>query len=519
MATTDTSLPLEDGGWVGEIDSLIPEARRPGFYQTAINAYPVDGTGLVGRPGIRPIGARLGTPFTNITQCIYQFTRRDGAEFTITIVQGRFFTLNWVTEVWTEVLTAANLTGAGITINAAVLTIQILTYLDGAVIVVNDGVNTPWAWDGTAGAGLTLMNNAPVFSAGSMTVYNGRLLGIKASDPVTFVWSETDVLNTGYEAGGFNNSWTFTQSDSNRLYALVATNDGVYVLRARSAAEIGGSVTQNWSTGGSRDDLSLTEGSPFPFSILLHGSNLFLVDADVKPQLLRPGGAATVPIWLPFRETLKGLVHTAGTRCISVYFSPASLILVAVTFVGIATPTFLLVFDAKNGQTPVPVGTWGWNGAFHVAAMGMVKSGAAANLGDKVLMMGGENGDICIMGSVETGPFDDTYPPVGSGLSAIFHTFESQALGVDTRHEKIFDRIDLSSRCLTTMTLAVRAETPSGLAPSQTVVASSGHSAVGIDARGRWAKVRIDHGAVGERFALSALTVQAYVADDDPAAP
>lgn len=544
MADSDVELPLEDGPWDGMRDSIAPTTRKPGKYQLGQNIYPLDpniADGLVGRPGVRLLGAQLGTAGRRRVQGLYQFTKKSGAEFTIAIVGGYFYALTWGGEVWTEVLTGAQLGAAAIVLSQTAK-VAFLTFHD--QVIISDGVNTPWAWDGTTGGGLTKLTNAPVIY-GQPTMYAGRWLGIKAADPTTFVWSEADVLNTGFEAGGYNNAWTITQTNPNRLYRIHGTEEGLLVLRARSSTRATGPVGPNFSSQSTQEGMDATNGTTSPFGLVSIGSSVVLVDADIHPQLYRSGASALDPLWTDLRETLSVLPRTLAIaeKAIGVLYTPASLLLLAVADQGSDECNLLLVYDVK-GPTPAAVALWG---GWTMTALAMVKHGATASLGTPYLLHGDTDGRVYLHGNPgDDGPYDDE---LASGTVPISHIMECQPLGYSTKREKVFDRIDISVRALSRMTLAVSATTPRGVAPSQTIVidpeippsvislwdvglwdempwdrtstftGEEAHGDVGVDLTARWIKPRIAHAQLGEQFGLIALTVQSFVSSDDPEAP
>lgn len=536
MATADRPLPLEDGPWVGMVDSVSPTAKQPGRYLLLENGYPLDpsiGEGVVGRPGVEALGAIGGSIGNRRTQGYHQFTKKNGTEIVIRIVGGKFETLNWATEVWTEVLTGAQLGAAAITLSAAANQIAFLTFSD--KVMVSDGINTPWMWDGTTGAGLTKLTNAPAFF-GQPTIYVGRIMGIKASDPVTFVWSETDTPNIGYEAGGYNNSWTITQTDPNRLYRLLGTNDAVYVFRARSATEVGGTVTSNFSSSATRDSLSETVGTMSPFAVLLQDVNALFLDADIHPQVFRPGGVGATPLWTAFREHLRKVpkTPTMAAKSLAVLYPPAQLMMFAIADLNATEPNLMLVYDVK-GTDPVPVAIWrGWE----MTALAMVKNAD----GYPVMLHGDTSGYTYLHGNPEDNIWNDG---LVSGTLPIRHILVPQGLGYSVKREKVFDRLDISLRAQTRQTLDVSVITPRGQTPPQRIVAESNfpaldtsileltfqldadvtqltqeaHVDVGLDVTARWAKPYIDHAQLNEQFGIVAVSMDAYLFDDDPEVP
>lgn len=532
MADWDSELLLEDGPWDGLLDSVAPTARREGKYLVGQNVYPLDpavGDGLVGRPGFRVVGSQLGSAGRRRVQGTYEFTRKSGTKYRIAIVGGHFYTLDWGTEVWTEVLTAANFVTAAVTLSQTAR-IAFLTFSD--KLLISDGVNTPWLWDGTTNGGITKLTNAPVFY-GQPTTYVGRIFGIKATDPATFVWSQPDDATIGYEAGGYNNAWTFTQTDSNRLYRMVGTNEALFALRARSGSIITGTVTANFASASTKDALSETLGTKSPWGVAVIGTNdLIFPDANMHPHLLVPGGQPT-PIWTPFRETLAGVPNDQTEKAISLFWPPASLLLMAMCDEGATEANMILVYDVK-GPLPIAVGVW--NG-FEITDMSVMTD----SQDEAFLFHGDSTGYVYLHGNPDGSIWDDRF---AAGTVAIEHILELQSLGYSTKREKIFDRIDLALRSLTAMTLQVSAITPRGQSALQTVSLEAGvlgwdsgfwdqmewdpsdstttqeqHEAVGIDAQGRWIKPRIVHEVLGERFGIVALTVAAYVTNDDPPVP
>lgn len=538
MAAGELPFDEEDGPWIGMIDALSPPSRKKGYYQLGINIYPADtalGSGLIGRPGTTPLGS-TNPPF-GACQGYYDFIKRNGTQYTIMVAGGEVWVLDWSTFSWNQGLLAADLTGAAITLHATAR-VQMITYTD--KVVFNDGSgNIPFAWDGTAHGGMTKMTNAPPFAPGGMAdvAYNGRLLAIKYADPTTFVWSETDTLNTGYEAGGFNNAWTFVQTDQHRLFKLIADNDGIYVLRGRAISEVTGVVTQNWSSFGTRDGVSDEFGTESPFAAFLHGNGIFFVDADVQMQFFPIGATKPRPVWDGFRQTLARAARSNGLNQLSsisaLYYQPAQLILVLMpsTTPGLLNGTMsdLWVFDAR-GETPVPVAIW--TGGFDkTTAIGILTPPLTGSVnspavnGRPMLVVGDATGQTRMLldpagvqGGVDTG--SSSFPGC---------VFRSQALGDDVAREKIFDRLDLTtsnpysamSLNISTDNLAggVTVAVPQGVDSGTTggLDAEEQHTAVGIDLQRRYIKVSVR--TAGIQFGLNKIAVSGAYVNNDPAVP
>jgi hypothetical protein len=313
----------------------------------------------------------------------------------------------------------------------------------------------------------------------------------------------------------------------------------LYAFRARSALPLEGPPGPDFSTDNTRDSISDTFGTLSPFAAILHDVNAMVLDANLHPQFLRPGGAGFIPIWRELRETTKRISKNPSfaAKCITIFYEPASLFLIAYPDSGANECNACLVYDAK-GELPRAVAIWrGWE----ITSMAMVKDGS----GRSVWIHGDSNGYVYQHGNPEDDNFltDDA---LATGTVAIEHILEQQPQGYATKTEKIFDRADFTVRPgIGPMTVNVSLTTPYGTSAEQQVVlgsASTGfddpigfddltfdggggdttqeiHSDVGLDGFGRWGKLKIRHATVGEQFGLEAIRIAAYVNDDDPEAP
>jgi hypothetical protein len=157
----------------------------------------------------------------------------------------------------TKYISTANLTSASITLSP---TTACSAVIHNGLVVITDGINTPFTWNGTNGGGLTKLTNAGT-AVTAAAVYYAKLF-FRKSDGKTLIWSEENQPNTGYEAGGFNNSWSLTQTASSDLTGLIGTNEALYYSRIDSVGAIRGAVTSTFSTDGVVDGVHLGSGSP-----------------------------------------------------------------------------------------------------------------------------------------------------------------------------------------------------------------------------------------------------------------
>jgi hypothetical protein len=549
MARTDRVVLLEDGPWTEMVDAKSPAARKEGAYRYGQNVYPLDpalGDELVGRPGVRLLGARLTETGAHI-QGIFQFSQ-PLTEMTVVVAGGRLFTIDWLTEAWTERVTAADLLTAGIVFNDVVTKVAFLIVSD--QLMISDGYNAPFLWDGSAGsAGLTPMTNCPPL-LGQPTMYESRVFGIKTYDPATMVWSETDDPLTGYEAGGFTNAWTIRQTNARPLTRLVGTNDGLVIFRERSVTIALGTVGPDFSTTATHDAIDSTRGTQTPFAVVEVGANILFLDAEMRPHILRPGGVGVEPIWDGVREIVAdGGRMASPTTCIATHYTPANLVLFAIPNSVTSTSVGrMLVYDV-SGDFPKAVGIWdGWTtvAGTNITALAMVLRTYLYGGNTPVLLHGdrGDNGGYVY----QHGNPDDTSfltdDEIVTGTQAITHTVECQALGFSTKRDKVFDRVDVTCRPLPQMTLNISVATPRDVGTPQTVFVNTGgqgwdyglwdsgdlfdvatmedeeqHADLGIDAFGRWARPKIVHQTIGERFGMVAVTVTGYATNDDPEIP
>lgn len=239
------------------------------------------------RVGSTTVGTAVGTARFN-GEVLEWFTAA-GTAIRMVVSGGQIYTLS-VLAVPSLVVTTANLTTATITLNTSG---PIFAVPFQGQVVISDGTNTPFMWDGTSGAGgLTKLTNAPV-AFGPPTVYYAKLFFIKNSDRGTIVWSEENSANTGYEAGGFNNAWTLSQTGTRPLLAIAGTNEGLYYFRRDSIGIIRGAVTTTFSTTGTHDGVSGGTGiffNGFGRPYLHHGGYLWFFDQLRRACRLLPGG-------------------------------------------------------------------------------------------------------------------------------------------------------------------------------------------------------------------------------------
>lgn len=511
-------------------DAKQPPARDTDEVFRLENCYAQDteiGPLLVGRPGFwlmgtvgSGAGVQLGSGGNRRVQLIHQLTKRNGTEVSMVLCGGQLYTYNWSTNVWTESVTAANFATASITLSASARCYAV-NFAD--TVVVSDGVNKPWTWDGTAGAGgLVSLTNA-VVAYGPPAVYYGKLFFIKNAARGTFIWSEEATANTGYEAGGYNNAWDFVQTATEGLVSLAATNDALYVFRQNSCTAVTGAVTTDFKTTGTREALSPSLGTTAPGSVAVIGDRVVFLDQYGFVQAASLGGGVR-EIGTGARETLRSIpaLNLAVTQTLD--DQETGHIKLALAESGNDDPNIELWLDRSDGRFASTVRGYAFT------RFGLLKDGS----GFPTVVHGGGSSPTTNTGYVYAhdhpggSTWDDEFQ---SGTLPVSHVVETPFIGHDTEVDKLFSRGEVAVLPVTSLTgvgLAIRTSYGVGgdmtledidqegvglgtfVLGTDTLSESSNEETkrtFGLRDRGRWARLTVTHGTVGEQFQLSELAL------------
>jgi hypothetical protein len=520
--------PITFGPITGVTDSEQPAAAKQNRARRLTNCYVPGGTaGLptTGFPGFTPIGSALGAGGARAAQYIGQLRKLDGSRITVAIVGGKFYTLNWSTRIWTETLTAGNLAGASVTLSstARVYGVEFASGAD-VKLVISDGINTPWMWDGTAGAGITKLTNAPIFY-GAPWVYYAKLFGIKAAERNTFVWSEEADATTGYEAGGFNNAWN--PLGATALHAGCADNAGMYLFEEGRTIKIEGAVDTAFSTSGTRSAVSETIGSVS--SPLVTNAGIVFVDAVARPHLLI--GGTVVPAWADCEQTVRGTSRDTLTAAYVLEYPPADMVLIGLAEVNQDAPTQFLALRVSDGQANFV----GVRRGFRAQAAAVVLNDA----GERVWIHAGEDDGVMYEHGNPGGVLWDD--ELTAGTQPIAHEVILPPIGTDVKRDQLFDRLDAVVVAESSASCSIAYTTPRRKSADLTTVfpAITGmvwdqdnwdaadwagvvleqRVAVGLDAFGRWIAPEVRHSAIGEQFGFTALEVERFELGTDPEIP
>lgn len=485
-----------------------------------------DNAGLTSRPGFTVMGAALGSGGARAPQALRTWTKATGSRETTAIVGGKIYGYTWATDTWTEVVTAANLTTASITLSSTAR-VALVPFADG--VVVSDGVNTPFWWDGTAGAGgLVEMTNAPAFY-GPPTVYYSKLVGIKASNRNTVVWSEEGDPNLGYEAGGYNNAWDNPGGYADPLTSVVGTNEALYVFRERVSIAITGAISADFATAGTRSNLSEDVGTLSPWASYATTTGVLIVDADAQPWLMKYGQPEPLPLWKDCRQTVRGTPRAVLDKIETVQDDTTYSYLIGYPELGQTAISMYLCYSQADWQF---VGVHRWPQT--TGRIGPLVDGDGVARWGHLDEAGGR---VYVHGDLENGPWNDA---LVAGTEYIAQAVVSSALGYDLDRELALSEIEAA---LTgdVSRIAVSYETPRGQSVPLTVSLSSGTGGawdvddwdevnwatstrdkrcrVGVAARGRWVRVRVAHSEDGEPFGVTVLRVTAFATQGNPRVP
>lgn len=487
--------------------------------------------GLVSRPGFAGMSTSAGGSVGfRTTQALLTWTDVNGARITVRVVGGRIETYDWNTSTWTNSVTAANLTTAAITLSATAK-IALVPFADG--LIVSDGVNRAFTWNGTAGAaGLAVLPVGCIFY-GPPTVRDARLVGIRllAGLRSALIWSEPGTALVGYDVAGYNNAWDNPGGYADPMTAVCGTNEALYVFRERVSLAIVGNVVADWQTAGTKANLSERIGTLSPWAVYAVTQGVVIVDADAKPWLMRYGFPEPMPLWADCAQTILGTPRASLAACETVHDEAAQTLWIGIPEVGQTAISALLGFAFDDLQF-VGVASWGAT----VQRVGRVVDAngvgrwAHAGLGD---------GRCYVHGTLADGPWDDA---LQGGTLYITHSVIGTTLGYDLDREIVFTEIEAAETGGGASALSVSYETPRGQSVSMSVAITSGITGatwdvsnwdaadwsattrdqrvrVGIAGRGRWIRPKVSHAMTGESFAVTLLRVRGHSSAGNPKEP
>ena len=222
------------------------------------------------------------------------------------------------------------------------------------------GTSTPWRAYGQ-----------PVIYTGAVFFVLSDVDGVAARSSIT--WSEPNLPNVGYRQTDYDNLWELTQTGSEPLYALAATNDALYYSRAFSWGAIAGAPGVNFQGTATQDVVSGTVGCTASATVQVSLNYVYFCDAVGRPWRF-PVGGTPQPIWLQCRELFE---DNATDQAFTTIEQKAwgridtNLNLYVCNGVSLTTGVTPMVFDALTG---LYTGQWSIGGGLRVFAMGVVRN-------------------------------------------------------------------------------------------------------------------------------------------------
>jgi hypothetical protein len=497
-------------------DAKTPSGN-PKVASLLYNCYPVNPDALldiVGRPGVNHIGTGSSA---GLGQLGYQFRRLSGTIYTVVIVNGLMYTVNWAGPALVPVALPGWLTFQ--------TTDKIYATVLADKLIISDGVRKPVSWDGTNFVDLT---NCPILF-GQPVVHYAKLVGIVKANPVQIVWSEENDPATGYDtqinpvtSELYDNQWILGQTSQDRLYVLMPTEDALYFSRARSWSMITGAIEDDWRSTGVREAVSGSVGCTLPSSCIYRNAEIWFQDRDGFFWYI-PIGGQPVPIWEGYRETIlaadKDPPATTGGRanlCSMVEWPLIPLVMATVAVVNGGNWRFrILTWDP---ETKEPRGVWDLPPTVEPTHLAAVHN---ANELDRVILALDESGHVMVFGTPNLGPWQDQ---IFSGNVAITQQIKGAELGAEISQVKDFDRItalfwgqNLSATTSIGYTSPTKITSVPQTVPAAALAAEAEiRRTVGIRNNARWVRPEITHSQINEPFRVIGIQVDGYLSANPP---
>ena len=195
---------------------------------------------------------------------------------------------------------------------------------------------------------------------GQPVIYYGAVFVIYKQVEATYArttigWSEPNQPTVGYQQTDYDNQWTLTQTGSDPLYALAATNDALYYSRALSWGAVAGAPGVNFQGTATHDLVSGNVGCVSSNTVKVFRNYVYFADQVGRVWRFAVGGAPE-PLWLQARGAYESTFAGSQTALVaangwSVLDPNLNLYLCASTLLGAsdAAPSVMLAFDAETG--------------------------------------------------------------------------------------------------------------------------------------------------------------------------
>jgi hypothetical protein len=517
------------GPVVGVREEPDPTAFDPSLALAMQNLLPMQseyGSGVQTRPGFERIGTSLSGA---APQGSVQYTKADGTTISYVFYTGKLYRVDWrnagvYAPTLTDVTpTAGSTAPVGWSISTTATRVYAVNFAN--YLIVSDGVGKVWKWDGTNATYLTdgTDGSATGVAFGPLTVYYNKLFYIRDDNRRMFVWSEEGDPDLGYLSTDYNNFWTYAQTGSAPLVALVGTNDALYVFRQTSIGAVTGAVRSDFASSGTHDAIDQNVGCGAAASLALVGNSMYFLDASARPWRLDPGRGLS-PLWEQCASSaevyFEATLTADATGGFGTAYAPGWGVVLMGHHLGTnASIKQVLVFDHDTGRY---LGQWKHRASDSRAMLGIGQLIHAS--GEPTVCFGDASGNAWILAT----PANDATTDGPSAL-AIETSVTFPLVGGDDPADKLWDRIvaRIRARSGTSYTLVFDYRT-SRLTYQSTQSASSGTVTpsdveqkveVGINGHGRLLGARVAQSAATVRYVLTTVTVAGFAVGDETTAP
>ena len=305
------------GPWLGVRDGPAMTEGDAQHAQMFMNSYiadPGQGGAVLARPGweiLNAAGQLYGIPSNRYPQGIACYNPPSGGTTIANIyafVGGRMFQVTSATGIGTPV----DVTPGTIAISPNAQYVWSVNYA--GLLVVSDGVNPPWTWDGVTATYIDWDlsgNPAHTVAYGPPTVYYDQLFFVcntgSVGNRTTLIWSEPNNAALGYiqTVAGFTyaDTWTLAQTGSDDIQCMLGTNTALFYWRKGSTGALYGSPALNFATTATHDAVSSTTGTLMAKSVVTTDREIYFLDQTGKPHVIEYGGYI-VEIWQDSAATL-----------------------------------------------------------------------------------------------------------------------------------------------------------------------------------------------------------------------
>jgi hypothetical protein len=410
--------PYREQRFLGQHDDtkqVLPE----GFVYRAENVLLENGR-LRSRGGFNALGSQLAA---NDVQGILSWEERDGTQHLTAICNAEQY--EWNGASWV----AQSLAGKPISVDPSA---QVDMIEFNGKLIVTDGVNQPWQWDGQS-TWTQPLNAESVICRQLANYYVKLFLLDQLTISNRIAWSyEGDVTHA--QSFDPTNQWDYGQTDQGRIYGGIGHNERLLLFKQDSVSAIRGPVDATFETDAVREGVDTSIGAITGHAICVGDNEATYFLSQIGPMRIGQGSMALTDIAMGSNgeEFLKELWARVNRQywdnSWAVYYRPDNLIIFAVPLDSDTLPKHALVYQIDE----------------HAWCLWDLPPGGSTTCGT---VYEDANGDEWLVVGTDAGYVFRYQPAVlhDSGTSGIPRRVLTRDYGRDSDLlQKVFSRIDLS---------------------------------------------------------------------------